>query len=128
MPHDRARPYLSSFPREHLPKERGASQHTCEAYAQSFELLLHFAAGRLKLKPSKIEIERLDAPLILAFPEHLEKQRGNSARTRNARLAAIKLVLPLPGIQGAILPRPITSDPCDPDEEDRSGARRLSHP
>jgi integrase/recombinase XerD len=60
-------PYLSSFLREHLPKERRASQHTCEAYAQSFQLLLQFAAGRLKLKPSKIEIERLDAPLILAF-------------------------------------------------------------
>lgn len=51
--------------------------------------MLQFAAGRLKLKPSKIEIERLDAPLILAFLEHLERQRGNSARTRNARLAAI---------------------------------------
>ena len=82
-------PHLSSFPRGHLPKERGASQHTCEAYAQSFQLLLGFASARLKIKPSKIEIERLDAPLVLAFLEHLEKTRGNSARTRNARLAAI---------------------------------------
>jgi site-specific recombinase XerD len=82
-------PHLSGFLREHLPKERRASQHTCEAYAQSFQLLLGFAANRLKLKPSKIEIERLDAPLILAFLEHLEKKRGNSVRTRNARLAAI---------------------------------------
>jgi integrase/recombinase XerD len=81
--------HLSAFLREHLPKERRASQHTCEAYAQSFQLLLSFAAGRLKTKPSKIEIERLDAPLILAFLDHLEKKRGNSARTRNARLAAI---------------------------------------
>jgi site-specific recombinase XerD len=81
--------HLSSFLREHLPKERRASQHTCEAYAQSFQLLLGFAASRLKIKPSKIEIERLDAPLILAFLEHLEKKRGNSVRTRNARLAAI---------------------------------------
>jgi integrase/recombinase XerD len=82
-------PYLGSFLREHLPKERRASQHTCEAYAQSFQLLLGFAASRLKIKPSKIEIERLDAPLILAFLEHLEKKRKNSARTRNARLAAV---------------------------------------
>ena len=82
-------PHLSTFLREHLPKERRASQHTCEAYAQSFQLLLGFAASRLKTTPSKIEIERLDAPLILAFLEHLEKKRGNSARTRNARLAAI---------------------------------------
>jgi integrase/recombinase XerD len=82
-------PHLSGFLREHLPKERRASQHKCEAYAQSFQLLLGFAANRLKIKPSKIEIERLDAPLILAFLEHLEKKRGNSVRTRNARLAAI---------------------------------------
>ena len=82
-------PHLSSFLREHLPKERRASQHTCEAYAQSFQLLLGFASARLKIKPSKIEIECLDAPIILAFLEHLEKTRGNSARTRNARLAAI---------------------------------------
>jgi integrase/recombinase XerD len=81
--------HLSSFLREHLPKERRASQHTCEAYAQCFQLLLSFAASRLKITPSKIEIERLDAPLILAFLEHLEKKRGNSVRTRNARLAAI---------------------------------------
>ena len=82
-------PHLSSFLREHLPKERRASQHTCEAYAQSFQLLLGFAAARHKIKPSRIEIERLDAPLILSFLEHLEKKRDNSVRTRNARLAAI---------------------------------------
>ena len=82
-------PYLSAFLREHLPKERRASQHTCEAYAQSFQLLLCFAAARLKLKPAKLEIEHLDPPLILAFLEHLENKRGNTARTRNARLAAI---------------------------------------
>jgi site-specific recombinase XerD len=82
-------PYLSGFLREHLPKERRASQHTCEAYAQSFQLLLSFAAGRLKITPAKIEVEQLDAPLMLAFLEHLEKKRRNSARTRNARLAAI---------------------------------------
>jgi integrase/recombinase XerD len=82
-------PHLSNFLREHLPKERRASQHTCEAYAHTFQLLLGFAASRLKIKPSKIEIEPLDAPLILTFLQHLEKKRGNSARTRNARLAAI---------------------------------------
>jgi site-specific recombinase XerD len=81
--------HLSTFLREHLPRERRASQHTCEAYAQSFQLLLGFAATRLKITPSRIEIERLDAPLILAFLEHLEKKRRNSVRTRNARLAAI---------------------------------------
>ncbi len=82
-------PYLSSFLREHLPKERRASPHTSEAYAQTFQLLVCFAAGRLKVRPSQLEIEPLDASLILSFLEHLERGRGNSPRTRNARLAGI---------------------------------------
>jgi site-specific recombinase XerD len=48
-----------------------------------------FAAGRLKVAPSRLEIESLDAPVVLAILQHAEKERGNSARTRNARLAAI---------------------------------------
>ena len=82
-------PYLSSFLREHLPKERRASPHTCEAYASSFQLLVCFAANRFKIRPSALEIEQLDVKLLLAFLEHIETKRGNSARTRNARLAAI---------------------------------------
>lgn len=83
-------PHLTTFLREHLPRERRASPHTCEAYAYSFQLLLCFAASRLRTTPSRIEIEQLDPPLLLAFLEHIERERGNSARTRNARLAAIK--------------------------------------
>jgi len=82
-------PYISSFLREHLPKERRASLHTCEAYAHSFRLLVGFAASRLDVRPCRLEIEQLDVPLILAFLEDIEANRGNSARTRNARLAAI---------------------------------------
>jgi len=82
-------PYLSSFLREHLPKERRASPHTCEAYAHSFRLLIGFAARRLGVRPCRLEVEQLDAPLVLAFLEHIEADRRNSARTRNARLAAI---------------------------------------
>jgi len=82
--------HLGAFLREYLPRERGASLHTCEAYAYSFKLLLCFAADRLRVKPSELEVEQIDAPLILAFLEHIEVKRGNSARTRNARLAAIK--------------------------------------
>jgi len=82
-------PYLTAFLREHLPHERTVSPHTGEAYAFSFQLLLRFAAAGLKVKPSRLEIEQLDASLILAFLKHIETERGNSARTRNARLAAI---------------------------------------
>jgi integrase/recombinase XerD len=80
---------VSSILREHLPHERKASPHTCAAYAYSFQLLLCFAAARLKVKPSLLEVEHLDAPLILAFLKHIESERRNSARTRNARLAAV---------------------------------------
>ena len=82
--------YLSAFLREHLPRERKASAHTCDTYAYSYQLLACFAAQKLKLRPSQIEVEDIDAPLILAFLEHAERQRGNTARTRNVRLAAIK--------------------------------------
>jgi integrase/recombinase XerD len=82
-------PHLTAFLRDHLPRERKASPHTCEAYATSFQLLVAFAASRLGCQPSRLEIEQIDPPLILAFLEHVESERGNSARSRNARLAAI---------------------------------------
>jgi integrase/recombinase XerD len=82
-------PYLSAFLLEHLPRERKASPHTTDAYANSFKLLVCFAATRLRVKPFQIGIEQLDVPMILAFLEHIENDRGNTARTRNARLAAI---------------------------------------
>jgi site-specific recombinase XerD len=78
---------LSGFLREHLPSERNASQHTCETYAYSFQLLVIFAADKCHCKPSQLTIGQIDASTFL---EHIEDKRGNSARTRNTRLAAIK--------------------------------------
>jgi site-specific recombinase XerD len=66
------------------------SAQTSDTYAYAFQLLVCFAARRLKTTPSALSIEQLDATLILGFLEHLEKERGNCARTRNSRLAAIK--------------------------------------
>ncbi len=83
-------PHLTAFLRERLPRERGASPHTCEAYAYAFQLLLAFAANRLGTQPSALALEQIDVPLVLAFLDELESTRGNSARTRNARLAAIR--------------------------------------
>jgi len=80
---------LSAFLREHLPRERRASPHTCETYAYAFQLLVCFAARRLSIRPSQLAVEHLDVPLVLAFLGHVEAERGCSARTRNARLAAI---------------------------------------
>ena len=86
-------PHIEAFLREHLPQHRGASAHTCDSYAYSFQLLFEFAAKRLKVAPSMVKLEQLDASLISAFLEHLETSRQNSAETRNIRLAAIRSFL-----------------------------------
>lgn len=83
-------PHLAAFLREHLPSERRASIHTCDAYAYSFRLLVTFAAQRLRKRPSRLQIEDLDVPVVLAFLQHVEDARSNKARSRNARLAAVK--------------------------------------
>jgi len=80
---------LQSFFTDRLLRQRQASPHTIAGYRDSFRLLLQFATERLSKTPSKIQIEDLDAPFVGLFLEHLESVRNNSARTRNARLAAI---------------------------------------
>jgi len=83
-------PHMSAFLRDRLPVQRGASAHTCESYAYSFQLLFEFASKRLRVTPSALALEQLDAPLIMDFLADLETERHNSPRTRNARLVAIK--------------------------------------
>jgi len=83
-------PHIEAFLRDHLEHQRGASPLTCDSYAHSFQLLFEFAAKRLKMAPSSLKLEQLDAPLISAFLEHLEDARHNTAETRNIRLAAIR--------------------------------------
>jgi integrase/recombinase XerD len=83
-------PQMEAFLREYLPRDRRASIHTCDSFAYAFQLLVCFAAHRLHRRPSALEIEQLDAPLILAFLEHIEIERHNLPQTRNARLVAIK--------------------------------------
>jgi integrase/recombinase XerD len=83
-------PLITGFLREHMPRQRGYSTHSCETYAHGFRLLLAFAAKRTGTQPSQLRIEQLDAALILDFLVHLEGERGNGAASRNARLAAIK--------------------------------------
>ena len=72
-----------------LIAQRGASARTVEAYRDAFELLLGFAEQRTGKPPSALSLADLDAPLVLDFLDYLETGRGNTARTRNARLAAI---------------------------------------
>ena len=88
--HDRTRSPSRAFLREHLSCACNASRHTVASYADSFMLLVGFAAGRLGVRPCEIAVEHLTPQLILDFLDHLEEERGNSVGTRNVRLAAIK--------------------------------------
>jgi integrase len=80
---------LQSFFTDRLLKQRRASPHTMTAYRNTFRLLLRFAAARLGRAPSRLVLEDLDATFVGEFLDHLERDRGNCARSRNARLAAL---------------------------------------
>ena len=72
-----------------LINEGGVSPRTVESYRDAFELLFGFIEARLGKSPTKLVMADVDAPVILDFLDHLEIDRHNTARTRNARLAAI---------------------------------------
>jgi site-specific recombinase XerD len=80
---------MQAFFTERLIAQRRASPHTVTAYRDTLRLLLGFAAQRTRTSPCRLDIADLDAPMISAFLDHLEHQRGNTIRSRNARLAAI---------------------------------------
>jgi integrase/recombinase XerD len=82
-------PTLQAFFTDRLNGQLGASGHTVAAYRDTWRLLLMFATARTRVPPSRLDIADLDASVIGAFLNHLEHERGNSVRTRNARLAAI---------------------------------------
>lgn len=82
-------PALQAYFTDRLITQRNASPETIAAYRDTFRLLLRFARQRTGKQPFELDIEDLDAPLIGAFLTYLEQQRGNSPRTRNARLAAV---------------------------------------
>jgi integrase/recombinase XerD len=83
-------PHLTAFFQQRLPVERNASGHTSDSYAYAFKLLLEYASNRYKVQPSQLEVEQLDATLVVSFLNHLETARSNRPSSRNARLAAIK--------------------------------------
>lgn len=84
---------LQAFFTDRLIRQRQVSSNTVAAYRDTLRLLLVFASERHGKEPGKLTIDDLDAPLIGAFLDHLESQRKNAVRTRNARLAAIRSLL-----------------------------------
>jgi integrase/recombinase XerD len=82
-------PTLQAFFSDRLMGQRGASSHTITAYRDSIRLLLRYAADGMHKQLCQLDIADLDAPLVGAFLDHLERERHNGVRTRNSRLAAI---------------------------------------
>jgi len=81
---------LQGFFSDRLLRQMRASSHTIASYRDSFRLLLRYATDRLRKKPSDLGIEDLDTPVVVDFLDSLEKERENTARTRNIRLAAVR--------------------------------------
>jgi integrase/recombinase XerD len=82
-------PTMEAFFTERLMAQRRASPRTIAAYRDTLRLLVAFVQRRTSKAPSNLDLADLDAPLIGDFLTHLETERGNSVRTRNARLAGI---------------------------------------
>ena len=81
---------LQRFFTQRLMQQRQASPHTINSYRDTFRLLLQFTRKRLRKPPARLMFEDIDAPLISAFLDDLEKTRGITARSRNLRLTAIR--------------------------------------
>jgi integrase/recombinase XerD len=82
-------PSLDAFFTDRLLCQQRVSPNTIASYRDAFRLLLGFLHQKTGTPPARLELTQLDAPTLVAFLEHLETERGNSARTRNVRLRAI---------------------------------------
>jgi site-specific recombinase XerD len=81
---------LERFFTQRLMQQRQASQHTISSYSETFRQFLTFTEQRLHKAPSRLKFQEINTPLIMAFLDHLEKDQGVSARSRNLRLTAIR--------------------------------------
>jgi len=82
--------FIKRFFSHYLPIQKGLALNTVVAYRDAIKLLLGYASDTLKKNVEELGVEDLDEPLVLDFLDHVEKTRGCSPRTRNARLAAIR--------------------------------------
>ena len=73
-------PHVTAFFHQRLTLERRVSANTCDSYAYAFKMLLGYASKRLKTVPSKLQLEQIDAPMVVGFLNHLETSRSNGAR------------------------------------------------
>ena len=80
---------LERFFTQRLMQQRRVSAHTIASYRDTFKMLLQFVHKRLRKAPSVLALDDIDAPLVMAFLDEMERARGITARTRNLRLTAV---------------------------------------
>ena len=114
---------VQAFFTERLIGQRRASPHTVAAYRDAIRLLLNFAAERTGAVPCRLDFTDLDAPVISAFLDHIERERGNTIRSRNARLAAIHSLFSF----AAPSTPPTSTVSCHPSQAGRPDDRHVPH-
>lgn len=106
---------LHGYFTQRLIAEMGASPHTVACYRDTFRLLLSFAQNDLGKSPTLLVPQDLDAPFVGRFLHHLEKGRGNTAASRNIRLAAIHSFFKYVALQEpslGLLAQRVLANPC----------------
>jgi site-specific recombinase XerD len=93
--------YIRLFLIQFLPDVRGLSENTILAYRDALKLLLQYCADNLKIKIDQLPCDQIDDEIVRKFLDHLEQHRGCTARTRNARLAALKTFFYYLGIRSS---------------------------
>jgi integrase/recombinase XerD len=90
MPSHVIAPYVQAFFAEYLCQQRRLSPHTIMSCRDTFRLWLTFLRDQTGVEPSALRMADVDAPVVLRFLTYLEQERGNSVRSRNIRLAALR--------------------------------------
>jgi len=112
-------PHLQTFFAEYLCQQKRQSPKTIRSCRDTFRLLLTFVRDHTGIEPSALRIADLDAPVVLRFLNYLEQERGNSVRSRNIRLSALRSFF------GSV---PITCEsPWRHNHSDFGGTRKLSN-
>ena len=93
-------PILQTYFTTYLVSQRAMSDATIRAYRDTWRLFLTFMSHRVQTPAHQLGLSNIDVDCVLEFLHHLESDRGNSAATRNLRLAAIKSVLAFHAARG----------------------------
>jgi site-specific recombinase XerC len=95
-------PTLQAFFTDYLTRQRQASPHTITAYRDAIRLLLAFTAKHTGTQPNQLDIADLDAPLLVAFLDHLEHERHNTARTVTSYRSVIECLFGFVGRHASV--------------------------